>query len=256
MVYFLLVLLVASIDFQYLFSSPHKELLIKKLPISKRSFKSIINQQTDENVLLYTSNSHMKSLLIQINRLLEHNQKTVANFHSVERSMRKMLSNISHDLKTPLTVILGYIEIILHDETINQEKEKSLLRTVHLKAEEVLELINRFFELAKLESDDVRLEMSKIELGEICRKTVLDYYEILTKNDFDVSIQIPNEQIFIWGNKEAVERILNNLISNAISYGSDGKVFGLHLRRHEDKVHIDVIDRGKGILEDDQRSRL
>lgn len=185
----------------------------------------------------------MKFLLIQINRLLEHNQKTVANFHSVERSMRKMLSNISHDLKTPLTVILGYIEIILHDKTINQEKEKSLLQTVHLKAEEVLELINRFFELVKLESDDVHLDMSKIELGEICRKTILDYYEILTKKEFDVSIKIPNEQIFIWGNKEAVERILNNLISNALQYGSDGKLIGLHLRSTEDKVYIDVIDR-------------
>ena len=118
----------------------------------EKKLQSIINEQTDENILLYTSNSQMKSLLIQINRLLEQNQKKVANFHSVERSMRKMLSNISHDLKTPLTVILGYIEIILHDPTINQEKEKSLLQTVHLKAEEVLELINRFFELVKLES--------------------------------------------------------------------------------------------------------
>lgn len=251
MIYLLVFLLAASLIFN-IYLVQHQRVANQEITYIKKKVQSIIDQQTDENVLLYTSNSQMKSLLIQINRLLEHNQKTVANFHSVERSMRKMLSNISHDLKTPLTVILGYIEIILHDKTINQEKEKSLLQTVHLKAEEVLELINRFFELVKLESDDVHLNMSKIELGEICRKTILDYYEILTKKEFDVSIKIPNEQIFIWGNKEAVERILNNLISNALRYGSDGKLIGLHLRSTEDKVYIDVIDRGKGILEDDK----
>ncbi|ODG92508.1 MULTISPECIES: sensor histidine kinase [Bacillaceae] len=249
MIYLLVLFLAASLIFN-IYLVQHQRVSNQEISYVKKKLQSIIEQKTDENVLLYTSNSQMKSLLIQINRLLEHNQKTVANFHSVERSMRKMLSNISHDLKTPLTVILGYIEIILHDEIINQEKEKSLLQTVHLKAEEVLDLINRFFDLVKLESNDVHLEMSKIELGEICKKTILDYYEILTKKEFDVSINIPNEQKFIWGNKGAVERILNNLISNALQYGSDGKVIGLHLRSTEDKVYIDVFDRGKGILED------
>ncbi|WP_088014902.1 sensor histidine kinase [Gottfriedia acidiceleris] len=249
MIYLLVFFLAASLIFN-IYLVQHQRVSNQEISYVEKKLQSIIEQQTDENVLLYTSNSQMKSLLIQINSLLEHNQKTVANFHSVERSMRKMLSNISHDLKTPLTVILGYIEIILHDETIKQEKEKSLLQTVHLKAEEVLGLINRFFDLVKLESNDVNLEMSKIELGEICKKTILDYYEILTKKEFGVSINIPNEQNFIWGNKGAVERILNNLISNALQYGSDGKVIGLHLRSTEDKVYIDVFDRGKGILED------
>lgn len=249
MIYLLVFFLTASLLFN-IYLVQHQRGAKQEITYIEKKLQSIINQQTDENILLYTSNPHMKSLLIQINRLLEHNQKTVANFHSVERSMRKMLSNISHDLKTPLTVILGYIEIILHDKTINQDKEKSLLQTVHLKAEEVLELINRFFELVKLESNDVYLEMSKIELGEICRKTILDYHEILTKKEFDVSIKIPDEQIFVWGNNEAVVRILNNLISNALRYGSDGKVIGLHLRSTKDKVYIDIFDRGKGILED------
>jgi signal transduction histidine kinase len=249
--YFLILLLAASLIFNFYFVQRQK-VMNREIKYVEKKLQSVIDEQTDENVLLFTSNSQMKSLLIQINRLLDHNQKTVANFHSVERSIRKMLSNISHDLKTPLTVILGYIEIILHDKTINKEKERSLLHTVQLKSEEVLYLINRFFDLVKLESNDVHLEMSKIELGEICRKTILDYYEILTKKEFNVSIKIPDEQIFVLGNKEAIERILNNLISNALSYGSDGKKIGIHLRTSEDKVSIDIFDGGKGILEADK----
>ena len=248
MIELLVIVLAASLLLNF-YLIHHRRVANEEIVYVEKKLQSIMNEQTAENILLYTSNSQMKSLLIQINRLLEQNEEKEVNFHSVEHSMRKMLSNISHDLKTPLTVILGYMEIILHDSTINREKENALLQTVQLKAQEVLALINHFFELVKLESNDVHLEMSKIEIGEICRKTILDYYEILTKKEFEVSINIPNEQNYIWGNKQAVERILNNLISNALQYGADGKVIGLNVRSTEDKVYIDIFDRGKGILE-------
>jgi signal transduction histidine kinase len=218
----------------------------------EKKLHKILDNNTNEKLLLYTSSKQLKLLLIQINRLLEHNQKTVANFHSIERSMRKMLSNISHDLKTPLTVILGYTEIMLNDKSINQEKKESLLQTVNLKILEVLDLINSFFELVKLESDDHNLEISKIEIGEICRKIILEYYEILTAKEFEVTIDIPEEQIFVWGNTEAIERILNNLISNAIKYGSDGKMVGIKARSTQDRAYIEVTDRGQGIHEVDK----
>lgn len=219
--------------------------------IEKKLYQ-ILDNQNDENILLHTSNRRVKLLLIQINRLLEYNQKTVANFHTIERSMRKMLSNISHDLKTPLTVILGYTEIMLHNRDITQEKKEALLQTVHVKTLEVLELISIFFELVKLESGDHNLEISKIEIGEICRKKIIEYYEILTTKEFEVEIDIPEEQIWIWGNREAIERILNNLLSNAITYGADGKMIGMKVRNTNDRVYIEIIDKGQGIHEADQ----
>lgn len=218
----------------------------------EKKLDQILDNQNDENILLHTSNRRVKLLLIQINRLLEHNQKTVANFHTIERSMRKMLSNISHDLKTPLTVILGYTEIMLHNRDITQEKKEALLQTVHVKTLEVLELISIFFELVKLESGDHNLEISKIEIGEICRKKIIEYYEILVTKEFEVEIDIPEEQIWIWGNREAIERILNNLLSNAITYGADGKMIGMKVRNTNDRVYIEIIDKGQGIHEADQ----
>ncbi|MBU8851574.1 sensor histidine kinase [Bacillus sp. FJAT-26377] len=211
--------------------------------------KAIIDEETSERLLLYTDNNQIKSLLKQINRLLEHNQKTVADYHNVERSIRKMLSNISHDLKTPLTVILGYIEIINNDKSLSTEKMMSLLKTVNLKTLEVLELINRFFELVKLESGDKKLSFSRIDICEISRKIILDYYEILINKEFEVSIEIPEESLFVRGDESAIERVLNNLISNAIQYGSDGKMIGLKLRTDKDNIYIEISDRGKGIDE-------
>ncbi|WP_419958545.1 sensor histidine kinase [Psychrobacillus psychrotolerans] len=251
MTYLILILLAISIFFNIYFLRSRSK---KKNDIiyMEKKLQKITSDKTDEKLMLYTSDKQIQSLLIQINSLLEHNQKTVADFHGVERSMRKMLSNVSHDLKTPLTVILGYIEIILNDKTISPVKMNSLLQTINLKTVEVLDLISRFFELVKIESEDSNYENSKIDLNEVCRKVILEYYEILTTKKFEVSVEIPEESTYVWGNIEAIERILNNLISNSINYGAEGKMIGLKLTSLDDCAYIEVSDKGKGISEHDK----
>ena len=90
-----------------------------------------------------TDDLELQKLLVAINQLLDAKQKTNADA-KVEISMRKMLSNISHDLKTPLTVILGYTEMLNKDKTINKEEQQILLEKVHTKTLEVMELIHKF----------------------------------------------------------------------------------------------------------------
>ncbi|MGD2435839.1 sensor histidine kinase [Bacillus velezensis] len=215
----------------------------------RNKLRKIVNEETGERLLLNTEDKYIKSLLIQINRLLDHNQKIKGNYNSIELSMRKMLSNISHDLKTPLTVILGYIEIINNDKSLTSEKVMSLLKTVNLKTVEVLALINRFFELVKLESGDKKLNSSRIDICEVSRKIILDYYEILISKEFEVVIDIPDDSVFVSGDEDAIERVLNNLITNAIQYGSDGKMVGLKIRITDNDVFVEISDKGKGINE-------
>lgn len=215
----------------------------------RNKLRKVVNEETGERLLLNTEDKYIKSLLIQINRLLDHNQKIKGNYNSIELSMRKMLSNISHDLKTPLTVILGYIEMINNDKSLTSEKVMSLLKTVNLKTVEVLALINRFFELVKLESGDKKLNSSRIDICEVSRKIILDYYEILISKEFEVVIDIPDDSVFVSGDEDAIERVLNNLITNAIQYGSDGKMVGLKIRITDHDVFVEISDKGKGINE-------
>ncbi|CCW04166.1 sensor histidine kinase [Bacillus sp. GeD10] len=184
-----------------------------------------------------------------INQLLDAKQKTNADHAKVEISMRKMLSNISHDLKTPLTVILGYTEMLNKDKTMNKEEQQILLEKVHVKTLEVMELIHKFFDLAKLESGDKAIEMTKVNMNEVCREKILSFYDLVTSKGFHVHIDIPERNIYALGNVEVLGRVLNNLISNAITYGDDGKTLGMTLRDDETNVYIDVWDTGKGIDE-------
>ncbi|WP_410771206.1 sensor histidine kinase [Fontibacillus sp. BL9] len=209
----------------------------------------ILAEDSSEKLLLFTEDPELRSILTDINRVLEYNQRILAERSGTEQSIRRMLSNISHDLKTPLTVVLGYIETIHLDPDMNAEERADLLVKVHRKANEVMEMIRQFFDLAKLESGDQPLPLARVHLNEVCRRNMLSFYDVLTGKDIEVEIKIPDEPIYAYANENALDRILNNLISNAIRYGSEGNVVGLTLRQESDQVCVDVWDRGKGIGE-------
>ncbi|WP_243524767.1 HAMP domain-containing histidine kinase [Bacillus pseudomycoides] len=211
--------------------------------------QDIVKQQTGEKLLVITDDKELQHLLVAINHLLDAKQKTNADHAKVEISMRKMLSNISHDLKTPLTVILGYTEMLNVDKTMKEEERQVLLEKVHLKTLEVMELIHKFFDLAKLESGDKAIEMTKVNMNEVCREKILSFYDLLTTKGFQVHIDIPEKNVYALGNAEVLGRVLNNLISNAITYGYEGKTLGVTLRDDDRCVYVDVWDRGKGIDE-------
>lgn len=209
----------------------------------------ILEKATNENLLVVTDDKELKLLLVAINFLLDEKKKTIARYSKLEMSMKKMLSNISHDLKTPLTVIVGYVEILNVDKTINEEERKVLLEKIHMKTLEVLDLIHKFFDLAKLESGDKDIPMTRIHMNEICQKHILSFYDLLTTQGFDVHIDIPAMPVYAHGNTEVIGRIMNNLISNAIAYGGDGKTLGITLRNDDQFVYVDIWDKGKGISE-------
>lgn len=221
----------------------------KNLRYTYEKLESIVNDKTGETLLVMTDDLELQKLLVAINQLLDAKQKTNADHAKVEISMRKMLSNISHDLKTPLTVILGYTEMLNKDKTISEEEQQILLEKVHTKTLEVMELIHKFFDLAKLESGDKAIEMTKVNMNEVCREKILSFYDLVTTKGFQVHIDIPERNIYALGNVEVLGRVLNNLISNAITYGDDGKTLGMTLRDDETSVYIDVWDKGKGIDE-------
>lgn len=205
--------------------------------------QEIMETGSDERVYVFTEEKELQELAAQLNGLLERHLKVKADYRRSEIAFKKMLSNISHDIKTPMTVILGYLEIL---RLKSGTPDEMILKT-ECKAKEVMELINEFFTLAKLESGDMAPELSPIDVCEQCRKSILDYYELLTGREFQVDIDLPKEPVWVQGNQESISRILNNLISNAIRYGSDGRYLGLALRVEEKTAYVDVTDRGKGI---------
>lgn len=215
----------------------------KKLQTMHGMLKEILDTDSDESLMVFTENKELMELAAQMNRLLEKQRKTRADYRRYELASRRMLSNISHDMKTPMTVILGYLEIM----RINGEASPEMLAKTQQKAQSLMKLIEEFFTLAKLEAGDMELELSRLDVCEVCRETVLDFYEMLSEAKFQVEVDVPENAVYIQGNRDALQRILTNLISNVLRYGSDGKYLGVFLRTDDENVGIDVVDKGQGI---------
>lgn len=207
---------------------------------------------TQERILAMTTLPELRELLQAVNGLLDRTVQSAADYAGTERAMRMMLSNVSHDLKTPLTVIMGYAEMLSHQADLPEEERWRMLGEIHKKTVQVHELINAFFDLARLESGDLDLPLSVMDAGEICRQRILAYFDLLSERGFQVEIDLPEHPLWVYANEEALSRILDNLLSNAMRYGSEGRYLGLSLQPSGNKVHLRVIDRGRGISRTEQ----
>ena len=210
----------------------------------KQKVQDIMKHRTLERVKVQDVSKETQQLLITINELLDYNHNNIVSYNRIQMSMKKMLANISHDLKTPLTVVMGYLEMI----QIKYPEEENA-HIAYAKVQEVVELINKFFDLAKLESGDKQFTMHRVNISEICRTTLIEFYSQLQKKQMQVEVDIKEADVFVHGNEEAIKRVLTNLITNAMRYGSEGKYLKLAVKDMEEYIQVEVTDKGKGIEE-------
>ena len=237
-----LLLLAAVLGFAALHFALRQRRLRRQLSQAAQRLAVILDGGSDEALLVPLCDDALTPLLGQIDRLLLEKKKLCVQQRRARLAQRRMLANMAHDLRTPLTVLLGQLEIArLRGE------ESETLRRVQAKAEEVLALSEAFFTLSKLEAGDTKLPCAAVDLSELCRAAALEYYDFLTQQRFEVEIHVPEEACPVWGHEESLRRILSNLISNAVRYGAAGRYLGIVLEQQEDGACVRVQDRGQGI---------
>ena len=237
-----LLLLAAVLGFAALHFALRQRRLRRQLSQAAQQLAVILDGGSDEALLVPLCDDALTPLLGQIDRLLLEKKKLCVQQRRARLAQRRMLANMAHDLRTPLTVLLGQLEIArLRGE------ESETLRRVQAKAEEVLALSEAFFTLSKLEAGDTKLPCAAVDLSELCRAAALEYYDFLTQQRFEVEIHVPEEACPVWGHEESIRRILSNLISNAVRDGAAGRYLGIVLEQQEDGACVRVQDRGQGI---------
>ena len=166
----------------------------------------------------------------------------------MERQKSQMLLELSHDIKTPIATIKSYANA-LEEGLVPEEKKQNYYRTIDAKAERVKNLSEDMFVMLKMDNPEYEINAEQTDLCEYLRRICVEYYDEITDADFEFEIDIPEEPVNIMADKGLMNRVIANLLDNAMKYNHSGKYIGVRLIQDRDKVIIDVSDDGKEIEE-------
>ena len=162
----------------------------------------------------------------------------------------KMLADISHDLKTPITVISGYARA-LHDGLIKEDEVNDYLNIIDQKSSMVAGLINQFYEYSKLEHPEYNFELTKLNIAEFLREFLVDKIDELTVNGYELEVNFPDNEVgYIMGNEMQLRRVFENLIANTVAHTPKGTLLSFDMGCTSEKVLIRYEDNGGGISDD------
>lgn len=163
----------------------------------------------------------------------------------LKQTRSKFLQNISHELKTPIFLLQGFIDTLIEEDKSNNE----IINKIKKQSNRIENLFQDILTISMIESEDIKLNIEKIELNDILIEIQNDFGERLTKRGDQLII--PNvKNILINIDKEKIITVLNNLITNAINYSDSGDIV-ISVKKHQKQVRISVIDNGIGIPEKD-----
>ena len=206
-------------------------------------------------VLIPTDNDSIKKLGAVLNTLLQDFYCKKSEFEQSKQAMAQVLTNISHDIRTPLTVLKGNSEMLsnITNDPSMPENVHAMADKIDRKADDLISTINDYFTMSKIASGDLPIKLKKENVSRLCQDTILDYYDLLEQKQFEVDIQIPDPPIFAYIDNEALQRILKNLIDHAIRHGGDGKYLSLRLTTSNGNSIIEIEDHGNGMSPQQQK---
>lgn len=184
----------------------------------------------------------VNSFNVMSTELQDSEKKRVA----AEQEKQKMLADISHDLKTPITVIEGYAKAVA-DGLIPENEEKKYLDTISKKAEGLSELINTFYEYSKLEHPEFSLVKKEGDVCEYFREYLAYRYEELELLGFELDLDIPDEEIRYSFDDMQLKRVFENILSNSIKANKAGTTIFASMKKEEGRIFIRLGDNGVGI---------
>ncbi len=172
----------------------------------------------------------------------------------VENLRRELIANVSHDLRTPIAIIRGYVETLqMKEETITVEERKQYINTVRESAEKLEKLVNELFELSKLEANQVLAKKEPFIISELVSDISSKYQLIANTKNISISTVLSKELPPVFADVSLIERVMQNLIDNALKFTpSGGKIEIKTVKSTDNNIEISVTDNGIGIPENDR----
>ena len=184
----------------------------------EKSFSKILRTDTNNIIAISSSDKDIKNLTINLNNNLSELRGQKLQYKNGNQELKKIITNISHDLRTPLTAIKGYVDLIEQEKLSNNQKK--YLKVIQKKSNELTELTGQLFEYTKLMDIDVKIKKEECCINEILEETLVSYYSIFKEQDIIPNISICSTKVYKIVNKISIIRVFENILSNVIKYSN------------------------------------
>lgn len=199
-------------------------------------------EKTDLANVASTYNSMADTILSDIEKI-----------KSVELLRQELIANISHDLRTPLSVIQGYIETLhMKDEQLTPEERKEYLKTVSRSSERLSKLVSQLFEYSKLEANQIQPEKEPFLISELANDIRRNYALIAEQKNIELKLSMEDNVPLVFADISLVERAIQNLMDNALKFTPEGGKVTVKIESGENDVEVTIKDSGPGIKKDNQ----
>lgn len=199
---------------------------------AKAASEGKLNYKIDEK-----GRGHLRELAHDINNIKDGLKKSVENEMKSENMKTELITNVSHDLKTPLTSIINYIDL-LKRENIEPENARDYVNILDKKSQRLKILIEDLFEASKAASGAMELNISRIDIGQLLKQALGENDERFKDNNLEVKLNIPDDKIFINGDGKRLYRVFENLISNIVKYSLSNTRVYINMFKESDEVII------------------
>ena len=174
-----------------------------------------------------------------LNELLSRQRGEKVRYQEKEKMISEIYTSLSHDIRTPLTSLDGYFQLL---ETSEDPKEQDrYIQIIQERISSLKEMLEELFLFAKLKNDSYQIELSVCCFSSILKETVFSYYDEWQRRGLKPEIQIPGERLYFTGNEQALRRLIQNVIKNGLDHGKDK--IGICLYRNEGMLHLKISNQ-------------
>ena len=199
--------------------------------------------------ILSATNELTAPLAYEINEIVVSYESRLSIVRQTEETNRQLMTSLSHDVRTPLTTLIGYLDAV-HKGLVTGKDRDDYIETARRKAHDLKEYIDVLFDWFKLNSDEFALEIQPVEAAELTRNILIDWIPIFEDKQVDYDIDIPEQPVRVRLDMDSYMRIINNLIQNVIAHSHAGKI-KIALSKQENHMELLLADNGVGIEKED-----
>ena len=199
--------------------------------------------------ILSATNELTAPLAYEINEIVVTYESRLSAVRQTEETNRQLMTSLSHDVRTPLTTLIGYLDAA-HKRLVTGKDRDDYIETARRKAHDLKEYIDVLFDWFKLNSNEFALEIQSIEAAEFTRNILIDWIPIFEDKQVDYDIDIPEQPVRVRLDTDSYMRIINNLIQNVIAHSHADKI-KISLSKKENSMELLLADNGVGIEKED-----